>query len=454
MKQFNKHRSILTVVGMILAFAIPWLAPALLIGYVGLNSVSSATIIANPSTIEKIDGANSEHLKRSVSKFVTTIKPDEYALDTWLRTIGKTEKATNRKHLFETVTYKPWTDQLGAAFTAANGSGDASVALTVDNVSMWDIDDTIIVDGYTGGDGLPLQLHVTAVGASTITVTASNGVVVSSAVTQRLPSLLDNTVLRRIAPSKAELDIRHATGQSVPVTDYNYVQTFMTEISRSLLETQTSTESGYSYQDRKMEKLYELRSAMERAVLFGVRSQYTVGTEKHWTLGGVTNSITQEIEYGPGEGAVSVTLANIIDALQVITESAAGSDQRILLAGSDLISALDKIAYDKNVMSREDVIYHGIRCTKLVSSHLPGGVHVKLSKTLNQYGWDSKGIFLDMEQVVKASMLPMTSTPLKLMESGQSRVADAVAITEDFTISTRYGGASGVHAIWTPSLAT
>lgn len=437
------------IVGVILAIAMPFLASAMLVGAVGLSSVSEANIIANPSTVSTVNTANSEHLMRSVSKFVTKQKPNDTPLDTFLRTIGKTEKVINRDHKFETVTYKPFYDQLGAAFTAAGDASDASVALTVDNPTMWDIDDVFVAEGYTGGDSNPLQLHVTAVGASTITVTATNGIDGGGGVGQRLISLADNTYLRRIGTSKSELDARHATGQSIPVTAYNYVQHFMTEISRSEFEAVTRSESGYGFNDRKYEKIWDLRSQIEFSMLFGVRSSYTVGSDTHYTMGGVANSISQEYEYGPGAGVVSITSAQIIDMLQLVSENSAGSENRILLAGSNLVSALDKVSFEKNVMSRETEVYHGVSCTKLISSHLPGGVRVVRSKTLNNYGWSSKGLLLDLDQIVKGIAIPMKATKLNLREAGVSRVQDAVSITEDCTVSTRYGGAGGVHAIVT-----
>ena len=433
MKYINKYsKSIFLLLGVALVFALPLLAPVL----IGVASVSYAGIITNPPTIDKIDTDNSAHLKRSVSKFVTLQKPSEYAFSTFIDSIGKTEKVINRKHQFQSVTYKGFEDAMGAAYV---GASDTNAALTVDNVAMWDVDDTLEVAGTNGVDSKPLILKVVSKTSSKINVTALNG-----ANMQEVPSIAENAVLYKIAPAKSELDIRHTTSQTFPVNDYNYIQTFMTEIAQGELESVVQSESGYSYHDRRLEKLYEMKSSREKAFLFGARSLTVdpVDNENTYTMGGVARQLSQTVQYTSG----GPTISDIIDMLETVYASSAGSDKRVILLGRTLASRLDKIAIEKNVMSMESEVVHGVRVKRLVSSH--GDAILARSRAMDNHGWGTKALVIDMDQIVKGVMMPMKAHPLDLKKAGASRVINAVSITEDCTLHTRYSGAGGPHCIW------
>jgi hypothetical protein len=453
MKRLFTYKSLLSlaVLGAIVAtYFVPELGALLLTGGAGAGGSMLAGNITGPLTVDKIKTDNSDHLRVSMSKIVTEIKPDEFPLDTFIRSLGKTEKAIDWKHNYQTVTYRPFSDTSDGAFTAAGNATDESVDLGVDNVDMWEIDDTLRVDGVTNNSGEELRCIVTNKSSSggTITITAING-----NTGQRVLSIDDETTLYRMAPAKSELDAQHTSNLQIPANDYNYCQKFMTQMERSVYEKLTQSRSGFNYADQKRIALYNFRSACEASHLFGVRAESTVGNDKVYTAGGVIPKISQSIEFGSGGGSVDPSVNNALDALEAVFAGQAGSDTRVLLAGKSLITGLSKISnYDRNLQFNGNKIVHGVKVTELESGF--GTVYVKHHKSLDQQGWSSKGVFLDLENIVKAEFKPLSATPLKLKEAGTRDVEDAVRIDETACLTTRYASASGVHAIWTPKLST
>ena len=168
----NKYmKAFLAILGLALVIALPSIGFAAVLGG---GAVTFAANITGPLSVDKIDTDNPEHLQKSMSKFITEIKPSEYALDTMIRKIGKKDKAIRPKHDYEEVTYRQWSTALNGAFTAAGSAADEDVDLTVDDASIFNPGDTLRVDGVIGANSQELRLLVTATTASTISVTAIN----------------------------------------------------------------------------------------------------------------------------------------------------------------------------------------------------------------------------------------------------------------------------------------
>lgn len=413
----------------------------------GGSAVLGSVIQTGAVSYEDTNTNASGVLERDISKVVTEQRPDEFPLDTLLRSIRPAESAHNVKVEYDTVTYRERGDALGAGFTQAGGAADAEATLTVGK-GIWAKNDVVYVPSVTGHDGKALRLIVTErVSATSIKVTAINGQ--SSGNPTWVPTLANGTAIYRSAPAWHEkLSISDIITQD-PSQDFNYCQIKAKVIERTQMESKMKTYSGYSYQDKVRQQIYDLRSDCESAILFGIRGKTTVNSEAVYSQNGLTNIITNTQTFGTGASAVDPSLADILDLCEATFADNAGSYRRLLLAGKKVITGLDKITYDKNVESMGTQILHGISTKGLHSSF--GELYIKHSKMMDQNGWDSKAIVIDLDHIYKHDLEPMHTKQLDPDSAGTRRVQDSIRILENSTVTVRY---PDTHVIWEPDTST
>ena len=411
----------------------------------GTNS-NDATEAADSGT-----GANTGNLlyKRDVSQIVTEIKPDDFPLDTILRNIRGAESAYNRKVEYEEVTFR------SASATAT--SSDSVSGLTQDvtfssDKTFWAVDDIAFVpavtgNGATGGS----RLIVTAVNTTTGEVSFQ----ALNTVGNTMTSLGSTPVCFRLGNAKTELDATTTSVYALPAQDFNYAQTFMAQIERSVIESKYQSISGYSFQDKVRQVIYDMRSSMERSLIAGVKSKTTVGSDIHYTADGLLNKISKSFSFGASGAAggyttSNVSVSNVIDMLENAFAGNAGSDSRLLLGGKEFISGLSKIdKYDRNLQSEGNTILHGVQVRRLVSDF--GVIDVKHSKAMDELGLAKKALILDLDHIYKHELEPMSVEELDLNSAGTRRTQDAMRMVETSCASIRYSGANGVHVVVSPT---
>jgi len=442
--------SVLVVLFVAAAYMFPGVADVLTL--VGTSGALLANIpVTGPVSYETTNTAAPNHLERDISKKVTKVKPDDFPLDTLLRSIRPAETAINVKVEYETVTYRGRAAVLTAGFTAAGNTGDASVALSVSPADIFQPNDTVYIPTILGGDSKPLSLLVMAVGTTTITVTAVNGVIVSGDISQRLPTIANSTPIYRGAPAWDEQKSFIDPLTQLPSQDFNFCEIKAVTIERTQLEAKTRAYSRYSFQDKVEERIYDLRSSCEQAALFGRRGRIinsTDGNKIVYTQNGITNIITQTKSFGTGAGRVDPSTNDIVDMLEQAFAGNNGSDKRLLLAGKKLISGLQKISYDKQVQAMGTSIMHGIKVMGLETNF--GELYIKHSKMMDLQGWEKKGVVIDLDNLYKHDIEKMHKTQLDPDKAGTRRVQDAMRILENSTITLRN---LDTHLIWQPELS-
>ena len=112
---------------------------------------------------------------------------------------------------------------------------------------------------------------------------------------------------------------------------------------------------------------------------------------------------------------------------RVFTGEAAGSPRKILIAGSALIEALNKLSYTKVIAADDTVTRWGIDFNELRSKF--GTLYVVHSEVFDQCGHESDGMVLDPQYMSKYTHIPFKVDHLDLKKSGQ-RNTDALVATE------------------------
>ena len=411
----------------------------------GTNS-NDATEAADSGT-----GAGTGNLlyKRDVSQIVTEIKPDDFPLDTILRNIRGAESAYNRKVEYEEVTFR----SASATPTAkASVSGLTQVLTFGSDKTFWAVDDIAFNPNVTTG---------TTGGGQRLIVIESNpstGAVKFQCINDSDATMADMTTANpifRLGNAKTELDATTTSVYALPAQDFNYAQTFMAQIERSVIESKYQSISGYSFQDKVRQVIYDMRSSMERSLIAGVKSKTTVGSDIHYTADGLLNKISKSFAFGAGNVTggytkSNVEVSNVIDMLENAFAGNAGSDSRLLLGGKEFISGLSKVdKYDRNLQSEGNTILHGVQVRRLVSDF--GVLDVKHSKAMDELGLAKKALILDLDHIYKHELEPMSVEELDLNTAGTRRTQDAMRMVETSCASIRYSGSNGVHVVVSPT---
>ena len=110
----------------------------------------------------------------------------------------------------------------------------------------------------------------------------------------------------------------------------------------------------------------------------------------------------------------------------------------MLIGGSDLISALNKIDYTRVITATQSVTKWGLDFTELRSKF--GTLYVLLSEVMDDCGMAGNGLVIDPEYITKYTHLPFSTQKLDLKASGQRNV-DAIVLTEASCLVLRYPAA-------------
>lgn len=112
-----------------------------------------------------------------------------------------------------------------------------------------------------------------------------------------------------------------------------------------------------------------------------------------------------------------------------------GSRRKVLMAGSDLISALNKIEHTHVITARDQVTSWGIDFSELQSKF--GKLYVVYSDIFDVMGMPGNGLIVDPEYIQKHVFIPFNVETLDLRGSGQ-RNCEALVMTEASCLTLRY----------------
>ena len=113
----------------------------------------------------------------------------------------------------------------------------------------------------------------------------------------------------------------------------------------------------------------------------------------------------------------------------------AGSRRKILLAGSDLIEALNRLEHTRVIGASEVVTRWGIDFSEIRSKF--GSLYVLHDEVFDNCGMPGNGMVVDPQYLTKYAFIPMAAERLDLKRSGQ-RNTEAVVVTEASCLVLRY----------------
>ena len=325
--------------------------------------------------------------------------------------------------------------------SAASASAEsARVTLATDNDEMFDISDTILVQGVNGyePDGTTqspqeLVLYVVARDDNNgLKVQAVNGKKIGG-YENCIPSIDEGTTLIRMGRAATELDVMSPQFEALPQKAQQYTQIFKMQVEESIMQKIANKEVPWTMNDQEEAAIYDMRLGMEKSFLFGVKGKIWDNTKKEYVMltGGIWHQAGKEFLYN----AQTITQESIIDMMKKAFTGNAGSKRKILIGGSDLIGSINKLDYNRVITATDTVTKWGIDFTELRSKF--GTLYVLLSEIFDECGMPGNGMIIDPEYLQKYIHQPFSAETLNLKASGVRNV-DATVLTETSCLVLRY----------------
>ena len=244
---------------------------------------------------------------------------------------------------------------------------------------------------------------------------------------------LAGLVAIRMGRAATQLDVQSPQFNVLPMRRTNLCQIFKQQVEQSIVMRDSHKSIGWEFTDQQEAAVYDMRLGMEKQFLFGNKGKI-YDPEK-----GENVTMTEGIWNQAGK-TISVPLADfdvpaLIDMLRAAFAENSGSRRKVLIAGSELITAINKLDATRVISARDNVTVWGIDFSELCSKF--GRLYVVYSDIFDQMQMAGNGIVIDPEYIQKHVFIPFRADRLDLRGSGQ-RNTEAIVLTEASCLTLRY----------------
>lgn len=375
-----------------------------------------------PLTTEVTNQAVPGLLTNAIDKAVVKIRPMATPIDQISR-MGHVRSVDSIDVDYYSVDTRVDSDSVISAEVSAETAGDDNplYVLTVSHPSRFEATETF---GY-GADGVDSVGYVVEKNA--------DGTLLCASVKGDLSELASGGKIIRMGRAATQLDVQSPQFSALPVKNTNYCQIFKMQIEQSVVMKLSHKEIGWDFTDQQEAAVYDMRMGMEKQFLFGKKAKvYDPRKQETVTFtGGIWDQAGKEID---------VTLNGfdskaLVDMLRQAFTDNSGSRRKVLIAGSELIAALNRIEHTHVITARDQVTAWGIDFSELQSKF--GRLYVVFSDIFDVMGMAGNGIIVDPEYIQKHVFIPFNAERLDLRGSGQ-RNTEAMVLTEASCLTLRY----------------
>lgn len=397
-----------------------------------------------------------EFYTKQVDQRITKIRPMATPIDQ----ISRYAKA-NASSSFEVKYYSVGTRPITCKTidkVEAQVSG-ASISLPVDDANMFSRDDTIRVVGvkakfdyngqaYDQQDPNTPDLVLCVCGrddsSSLPTVFAVNGNKDATGQTIWVPEIPSGATLVRMGKACSEISAQTGRFNNIPTPEVQYCQNFMIQVEQSTFDKIASKEVDWSFSDIEEDGIYDMRLGQENSFLFGDKHKITHTANDGmttWFTGGLWWMAGKDIEVGEwntSKNCTEISDDNLVDITKdLFVGTGIGNKKKVLLCGSEMLSALSKIKSDKFRLKESVEVWN----LKFKSWDTDFGEILTIHHELFDInGMSDCGFALDPEYLSKATHVSWSRNILDLKKAG-TRNTDAVVIQEVSCLYLRYAKA-------------
>lgn len=395
-----------------------------------------------------------EYYTKHIDKLITKIRPMATPVDQISR-YAKSSKSDSFEVKYYSVGTRPVSCTLSAAVTEQTTG--ASIVLQVDDPNLFTLDDTIRVPGvkakfnekgvaYNNADPNTPDLVLCVCGRDNNTnmpvVYAVNGNMdESTGQSIFVPALSKGATLVRMGKACGELDVQTGRFNNIPTPEIQYCQNFMIQVEQSTLDKIANKEVEWNFSDLEEDSIYDMRVAQENTFLWGAKNVIRHPAKdgmQTWFTKGIWWMAGKDIEVGEWDTnakAAVISDENLVDITKdLFVGTGIGNKRKILLCGSDMLSAFSKIKSDK--FRLKDTQEHWNLKFKSWDTDF-GEVLTIHHELFDLNGMSDCGFALDPEYLSKKVHLSWSRHILDLKSAGV-RNTDAVVLQEIACIYLRY----------------
>lgn len=388
-------------------------------GIAGAKHVSGV-----PLTTDLATAASPSLLRNAIDKAVVKIRPMATPLDQISR-LGHVRSVDSMEVDYYSVDTRVDTDSIENIEKSADATDDApTYVVTVSHPSRFEVSETFKM---IGDDAAPVAY---------IIAKNTDGTLLCAATSGNLDDYSAGSEIVRMGRAATQLDVQTPQFSALPVKNTNFCQIFKMQIEQSMIMKMSHKEIGWDFTDQQEAAIYDMRLGMEKQFLFGNKGKIydPVKQENVTFTGGIWHQAGKDIEVELG----SFNSESLVDMLcDAFTENS-GSRRKILIGGSALISALNKIENTHVITARDQVTAWGIDFSELQSKF--GKLYVVFSDIFDVMGMSGNGIIVDPEYIQKHVFIPFNAEKIDLRGSGQ-RNTEAMVLTEASCLTLRYPAA-------------
>lgn len=397
-----------------------------------LSSNNGAShVVDTPLTNSIMRTAAPDLLVSEVDRKVVTIRPMSTPIDQISRMVGA-RRSSSMEVEYYSVDTRPGATTVKAAPDPGDNDdenltpdGRTTFILPTANDRIFSPTETVMLPGVEI-EGCPLMLYVTEIvqgqgGGLRVVMINPN-----DADPGTIPDITKGDEVIRMGRAAAELDVQTAQFEALPVKERNYCQIFKTQVEQSVLTRLSAKEVGWTFSDQEEVAIMDMRMGMEKSFLFGVMGRFTDPMKADEVM--CTKGIWNQTDHTVQLTLSTLTQQNLIELMRKsFTGEAAGSTRKILVGGSKLIEAINKLDFSKVVLSGDTVTRWGIDFNELRSKF--GTLYVIHSEVFDQCGHWTDGMIIDPEYLTKYVHVPFKVEHLDLKKAG-TRNTDALVATE------------------------
>lgn len=380
-------------------------------------------VSGRPLTTDLASQASPSLMLTSIDRAVTRVRPMATPLDQISR-LGHVRAADALE-----VDYYSADIRADASAVAAWGAFDDTednlkqVVVKVSDTSLFEPSECVMLECAAGDNA---AAYVSAKDATSLTLIGDLGDD-ASVYTGRIV---------RMGRAATQLDVQSPQYSVLPRKRTNLCQIFKMQIEQSIVMKLSHKEVGWDFTDQQEAAVYDMRLGMEKQFLFGRRMKVydPVKQETVTVTEGVWHQAGKQVDVDLS----SLDAARLVDIMREAFTGNSGSRRKVLIAGSGLIAALNKLESTKMLSALDQETVWGIDFNVIQSKF--GKLYVVFSEVFDVMGRPDDGLIVDPEYIQKHVFIPFRADRLDLRGSGQ-RNTEAMVLTEASCLTLRYPNA-------------
>ena len=362
------------------------------------NNVSAA----NPNntgglTSQEVRAITPDLIEDPVDQNIVKIRPYANPIDTILRYAGA-EQINNLEFGWYSIGTRPVYDVTAAAASMNPAAAKKNVygTVKVTDQSLFDVTDTVSVEGVNGADGTPLQLYIYKKDSSNgLYFTVAEDQMTESSGQYSIPAIAKDVTLYVMGRAAAEKDVTSPSLSVLPEKKTGYCQIFMMEIEQNTYAKIADKEIKFDLSEVEENVLFEYRRRMEGTWLRG-RQGKIYDPEKGTYVYQTAGLLSQITKTHTLNSANTDGNAEIVDLAKAVFKGNNGSKKRFAICGSDAMAKISKLqGIERKQDAVQTEVVFGITWSKMVTNF--GQIDMVLHEQLDEYGMSNKMIIVDPE---------------------------------------------------------